>query len=688
MGRRAWLCCALACVANADNAPRAAAAAVAEAAFVVVELDVDVDGSPHSLTVRRGDDYSSLSAEFAAMWGVPGAAARLVDAVEQAAEDAGETLSNQWLVVVASPTMPLTQETAAAALRRTLASAAGYENVVVACDGFDVPPLFAKGAARNVIISSSNEFLGVAATLNRALALVPARSIAAVVPWGARLRAGRPDVFAAFERRAKVCGGAVAISLEAQRPWLAAVLPALVLDAAMFLEVGTFDDGYLYGGGVAEWLDRAASRAGCATPGDGAAEVAALLADDFGPGEDFEGPVFDEASSKEAFDVAFHFPHSAPPAGDLQNLLQVDAALYDLGGGKSTERWWLRTHANDVRDRENEPVGVVATICVYDDVRFLAPLLRDLVPIVDDVLVLHATRPWYGAARPAARQAAAEMIHGLAMASGGKVSVVSGVWPSEEAQRNSALAISRALPGKRRGFVLIVDTDEFWHPVELDRVLALVLRASATWSQVGWARATMSTYFKSLRTVVTPPEPLRILWLVSLDSGDEDLDCFFSEARNWACRPSALGASKNLSLETLSTKIDASGSYVDAGLALCHHLSYVRTTAELAAKLQSFAHAPDVLRGWLEDVWLQWDDTPNMRDLHPTHPSAFQATELQPLWKMPPALRRLYIQALDGLLDGTADGETPPAAACADADAPAALYCRLPAPVPPETLAA
>ena len=96
-----------------------------------------------------------------------------------------------------------------------------------------------------------------------------------------------------------------------------------------------------------------------------------------------------------------------------------------------------------------------------------------------------------------------------------KLSVVSGAWPSEEAQRNAALArslgvsmsqsgswcvpevcgrererererekeretppgdaqaIAAALPS-RISHVLFVDSDEFWHPVELDRALALV----------------------------------------------------------------------------------------------------------------------------------------------------------------------------------------------------------------------
>lgn len=172
--------------------------------------------------------------------------------------------------------------------------------------------------------------------------------------------------------------------------------------------------------------------------------------------------------------------------------------------------------------------------------------------------------------------------------------------------------------------------------------------------RVSWARATMATYFKSSRIVVDPPEPLKILWLVELPRAGASTVCAFSEARNWACSDGTRDAAD------LENEIAALGVFLDDATALCHHLSYVRTDAELGAKVRSFAHAADVRTDWLETTWRAWDADPNLEDLHPTHPPAFKRTASQPIFALPPALRRL-VEAAAGDDGGCAD----------------ALYCRL-----------
>lgn len=90
------------------------------------------------------------------------------------------------------------------------------------------------------------------------------------------------------------------------------------------------------------------------------------------------------------------------------------------------------------------------------------------------------------------------------------------------------------------------------------------------------------TYWKTLRTAVTPQEPLSKLWLVD---------------------PSACRWVHNRDL-------DCTGGILIYGLATCHHLSYVRTTAELAGKLASFSHADELQATWFKDKWQAWDDNP------------------------------------------------------------------------------
>lgn len=71
---------------------------------------------------------------------------------------------------------------------------------------------------------------------------------------------------------------------------------------------------------------------------------------------------------------------------------------------------------------------------------------------------------------------------------------------------------------------------------------------------------------------MTPPEPLKILWLVAVSRGHEAMpNCFFSRAREWACSGDSVGAAD----------IERLGILLDESVGICHHLSYVRTNSEL-----------------------------------------------------------------------------------------------------------
>lgn len=127
--------------------------------------------------------------------------------------------------------------------------------------------------------------------------------------------------------------------------------------------------------------------------------------------------------------------------------------------------------------------------------------------------------------------------------------------------------------------VMVVDGDEFWHPVELELALNLVADQH-TPPAVPFAAAKMWTYWKSLRVLIYPPEDLNILWLV------DPWQCDFTVNREVTCQ----------------------GGILVLGLAKCHHLSYVRTTQELTErKLTSFSHANEVYAEWFQEKWLGWD---------------------------------------------------------------------------------
>ncbi|CAM9252953.1 unnamed protein product [Discosporangium mesarthrocarpum] len=209
--------------------------------------------------------------------------------------------------------------------------------------------------------------------------------------------------------------------------------------------------------------------------------------------------------------------------------------------------------------------------------------------------------------------------------------VVVSQWATEEEQREFGSQLIREDP---RGFkrVLVLDTDEFWHPVELSRALVLAARTPS----VPFIRATMATYWATLRGVISPPEPLRVLWLM------DPHRCHWYKDREIECLVEG-GA------DTAGGTADRhQGLELDSSVAVCHHLSYVRTDEEVLRKTSSFAHASDVQAGWFERSWVGWATNHSLTDLHPTRPSAYKRVVSQPLVNLTPALRRLHLDSRKG----------------------------------------
>ncbi|CAM9125797.1 unnamed protein product [Phaeothamnion confervicola] len=309
---------------------------------------------------------------------------------------------------------------------------------------------------------------------------------------------------------------------------------------------------------------------------------------------------------------------------------------------------------------------VAAVVVVYDDDVFMRAALEEIAPLVDHVLVLVNSRPWFGPPRPDSASATLATLEAMAAESvaaaaaeaaaagyetfgaaavefkaceeggaaaaalldRGWLSVRVGTWESEAEQREAGSNIVRATGLFDR--VLVLDTDEFWSPVELRRALLLAAKPGRH-RRAPFVHADAATYWKSLRTVVSPPEDYRILWLI------DPHRCRWEENRELLC-----------SVESA----DDAGLILDPSVAVCHHLSYVRTTMQVRRKTASFSHAPEVGAGWLERKWLAWDANRTLEDLHPTKPDAYRRTVGQPLHRLPPALRRLHLAHRRGGGDG------------------------------------
>ncbi|KAH8092283.1 hypothetical protein JL720_5251 [Aureococcus anophagefferens] len=556
---------------------------------IVATLPLLIDGAREAveLAVREGDDVAALLGAV-----TPRLSADNVDQVTSAlylrAAKGGHTVARRCAAAASRPGAGVVVATDGFALGEDSRAALG----ALRC---------ARGRCRRC---RDGEWVGPSAILAAAVTAAPDRAIVAAPPWGAAVRG---DVFVDYERLARTRG---ATSSPGRPPaGCLSRTPLLVADAASWKALGAPDAGY---------AARAASPRGSTTSARRAAEVrrgrtrsratrsrtAASASTPSGSRTTGSGSARSTRTSSTCGRGRWRRPR-APRATWLgRNLSGLSSTATSATGAANAATPSPRRSASTTTTASSRP-------CSRTSSRAHA------------VVVHHALEPWFGAPRPAARRRAAAAVAALAAASA-KMSVVVGDWPTEEAQRNSALRAA-ALPCAP-SHVLLVDGDEFWHPVELDRALAL-----------------------SASTVVDPPEPLQILWLVET-ARDSPTACAFSEARNWACADGTLAA------DALAEKIDALGVFVDAATARCHHLSYVRTSSELEAKVASFAHARDVVDGWVDDVWRAYDAgqhkgdstydaDPALEDLHPTHPAAFKRTKRQPLWALPPALRRLSLDA-------------------------------------------
>lgn len=150
-------------------------------------------------------------------------------------------------------------------------------------------------------------------------------------------------------------------------------------------------------------------------------------------------------------------------------------------------------------------------------------------------------------------------------------------------------------------WTFVVDTDELWEEDALRRVIALV-KESLILDDV---KASVYTYWKTPEWRIDPPEPLKPT--VCVKKGTR-----FMEGRNVSAQISAIAED-----------------------IFFHHYSYVGNDSRIEKKLKFLSHPNlknlhPIIPDWFEKVWKNW--TPDMKDIHPTHPGAYAATvKVEPL---------------------------------------------------------
>ncbi|MCE9584597.1 MAG: hypothetical protein K8T20_19070 [Planctomycetes bacterium] len=177
-----------------------------------------------------------------------------------------------------------------------------------------------------------------------------------------------------------------------------------------------------------------------------------------------------------------------------------------------------------------------------------------------------------------------------------RVEVLEGVWSGEAATRNAGIDFLEDCE-----HVIGIDTDEVFSEKDL-RAIVSVCRDE----RPEILAVPLHTYWKTSQHRIEPPEPGTIKLVLRRD-------------RRYAGLRTVAGNVRTLD-------------------AWCHHLSYVRTDAELQEKLQTWGHAQEVVPGWFERVWKGWDSNHELHDLHPVHPAAYARAVEAPDRELPEIL--------------------------------------------------
>ncbi|CAM9753558.1 unnamed protein product [Scytosiphon promiscuus] len=447
-----------------------------------------------------------------------------------------------------------------------------------------------------------------------------------------------------------------------------APIPLLVFDVETFFALGELDERFAFQGGIAEWMSRATSsdsdnmfcghtirgrhsESRKTMGGAGNNEHATGTPDSGRPTRHVHNPLWGRhfvASRRDG--EATEDKWNKLPATNSEALIQADADLFFLplllaqpspeaskhDGASPTGRClafsseWMGRFPDSllVRDalkrQTRFPVAVV--VVVHDDISLMRATLEEVATVVEHILVVVSLRPWHGDTEDVS--STLNMLKGILgdvhSPTYGKLRVEVGSWATESAQREHGNALIREDP---RGFfrVVVMDTDEFWHPVQLAKALVHI----AQHPKVALSHAGMNTYWASVRSVVSPPEKLLALWLV------DPRRCFWHQNREITCRVE-VGEEHDVSFD------------IETSTAVVHHLSYVRVEGDLKRKMNTFSHAGEEQSEWYERSWRGWAANNSLTDLHPVEATAFKRVVPQPLFRLTPALRTLHLDAKKG----------------------------------------
>ena len=226
-----------------------------------------------------------------------------------------------------------------------------------------------------------------------------------------------------------------------------------------------------------------------------------------------------------------------------------------------------------------------AAICVHTDNQFLEATLKSLNGVAKIVFI--SSLDWQGVKH--------DVSETRRIAESVGATVVAGDWPDETSHRRSAYQHLREAGWD---YCLTVDSDEIVEPRLLHKLTSVAGSGLADRVYVEW-----DTYWKSPEYVIRPREPFRPCVLINL-----------STVSHIHIREFSGGTPLLLSAEH----------------GIIHHLSYAGGDERIWKKITTWSHRDEIIPGWWNNVWKAFDRDPLLRNLHPTHPGAYQFAEHKP----------------------------------------------------------
>jgi len=237
-------------------------------------------------------------------------------------------------------------------------------------------------------------------------------------------------------------------------------------------------------------------------------------------------------------------------------------------------------------------------VLLFGQDKWIMRNIENAYPHVDKIYVAHSPLPW--AYNKSAREKYTDSFDlGLLAKSefADKITVISGVWDTEEAQRNACVdqAIKDGMD-----YLIIHDADEFYFHENFKMIIEFIEKhPNFELYKIGWF-----CFWKSFNYILLGEDGKKLIgypeFAINLKA-----DVKFQSKR----RP-------------FTPRMAIKSAVIPADVGVCYHGSYVLTNEEVYQKINTWGHANDFDREkWYKEIWLKW--TPQMKNLHLVSPAAW-----------------------------------------------------------------